>query len=221
MKEIPEQRLGNASLVEGYFREFEALKEEVHKRTELNGQIQLWATVFLAGLIPLSSYVESNTQPGIDSYLLLLFAAVVFGFLAWYQIDLENGVAEIGSYIAQELTPAIEKEIGAGGSTPSPLFAWERFWRKRYGTFQGWWLQLGLFGKYLVPVGAAIFLLLTYVQPGHGRWSPLAYGLVALIAFQIIWTFVSAILIGKKIVHATNPPSSGGRQAIGKRPAKL
>ena len=198
-------------IVEVYLREYEALRDEVLKKIELQSQIQLATMVAIGGLIPLLQYVDTLAAQGRDAYSLLLLAAVPFCATGWHQMKLENGIVEIGNYLATVLTPRlcealeVPKEGKDGELATAGVLGWESHWRRRHFAerrLSELWIGIGAFANTGLSLVVAVGLLVDYALAAHvgpqKPWTPLEVVFCLTVAFGALWMIVSGLIVNHK-----------------------
>jgi hypothetical protein len=199
-------------LVQAYLTEYQTLREEFLKRVEFASQVQIYSVLLLSASIPLFEYVDTVTKNGGDAYVLMLLAALIFCALGWYQIELDDKVAELDNYILENLAPklkAVFRTLNTQDETlRDAILGWHLYWRiNRYGSTSGIWLSLGVVGRTAVTVLGATFLMATYVYNEHFvlgiGWNVLRALLVGIVSFCVIWILISGYLVRNKYIRAT------------------
>jgi len=198
-------------LVQTYLIEYGTVRDEFLKRVEISSQVQVYAVLLLSGTIPLVEYVNNVDVNGGDAYLLFLLTALVFCALGWYQLDLDDKVADMDNYVLGTLKPNLEKALENFISDTDDLkniLGWHYYWRAdRYKSKGGLWLSLGVLGRTGVPVIGAGVLLGSYVYYEHIiqtiPWSFIRVLLVGIVAFGIIWMIIAGLLVRNKLTNIT------------------
>lgn len=198
-------------LVQTYLIEYGTVRDEFLKRVEISSQVQVYAVLLLSGTIPLVEYVNNVGANGGDAYFLFLLTALVFCSLGWYQLDLDDKVADMDNYVLGTLKPNLEKALENFISNTDELeniLGWHFYWRAdRYKSKGGLWLSLGVLGRTGVPVIGSGVLLGSYVYYEHFvqaiPWSFIRVLLVGIVAFGIIWMIVSGLLVRNKLTKVT------------------
>lgn len=198
-------------LIQTYLIEYGTVRDEFLKRVEISSQVQVYAVLLLSGTIPLVEYVNNVGVNGGDAYLLFLLTALVFCALGWYQLDLDDKVADMDNYVLGTLKPNLEKALENFISNVDELeniLGWHYYWRAdRYKSKGGLWLSLGVLGRTGVPVIGAGVLLGSYIYYEHFvqaiPWSFIRVLLVGIVAFGIIWMIVAGVLVRNKLTRVT------------------
>lgn len=200
-------------LIQSYLTEYQTLREEFLKRVEFSSQVQVYSVLLLSATLPLIEYVTNAASKGNDAYSLFLLAALVFCSLGWYQLDLDDKVADLDNYVLLELAPRIKHAFknlgGKNDDIADNILGWHIYWRTdRYNSAGGRWLSLGVVGRTGVPVIGASALLGSYIYYEHiilgASWSILQILGAVFVAFAIIWIIVSGLLVTSKFRRALN-----------------
>lgn len=181
-------------------KEYETLRAEVLQRLEAESQIQLYSIAALGGLIPLLEYIDNVNSQGGHATFLLLLAAFVFCALGLHQVELENGIVEIGNYLQFSLSASIKKALK---SKAIPIFEWESKWRaNRQNKFAESWLGLSVLSKFGIPPISALLLAINYIYIEHistaRPWQVLEVLAIVVVFACIIWIIISGVLLKGK-----------------------
>lgn len=200
-------------LVQSYLTEYQTLREEFLKRVEFSSQVQVYSVLLLSATLPLIEYVTNAASKGTDAYSLFLLAALVFCSLGWYQLDLDDKVADLDNYVLLELTPRLRAVLslisGKSNDLSEHVLGWHIYWRSdRYKSWGGRWLSLGVVGRTGVPVIGASALLGSYIYNEHiilgTSWNLLSGMVVAFVGFAIAWIVISGLLVTNKFRKAAD-----------------
>ena len=187
-------------VVDILLKEYETLRAEVLQRLEAESQIQLYSIAALGGLIPLLEYIDNVNSHGGNASFLLLLSAFIFCALGLHQVELENGVVEIGNYLQFSLSLNIKKTLN---SKSIPVFEWESKWRaNRQNKFAESWLGLSVLSKFGIPPISALILLINYFYIEHvlsaHSWQIFEVFAITIVLACIVWIIISGILLKGK-----------------------
>ena len=200
-------------IIQAYLVEYETLREELMKRVEFASQVQIYSVLLLSAVLPLIEYVDFVSSQGGDAFSLFLLGALVFCALGWYQLDLDDRVANLENYILLILAPKLRNALSSISPKDQQQFiesilSWHLYWRTiRYNSIAGIWLSLGSVGKTGVAVLGATSLLGAYIYFEHivlgVQWTLPRIGLAGIVLFGVIWMVVTGTLIRRKFANAT------------------
>lgn len=203
-------------LIQAYLIEYGTIRDEFLKRVEISSQVQVYAVLLISGTIPLVEYIDNVRLNNGDAYLLYLLAALVFCTLGWYQLDLDDKVADMDNYVLRVLKPNLQKALENNIQDRNMLenvLGWHYYWRAdRYKSLAGRWLSLGVLGRSAIPVVGASVLLGSYIYYEHFvlgiPWTFIRIFLVGVVALGIVWIIVAGTLVRNKLIMATQDHQS-------------